>query len=385
MVSPPMHGLAEDPMSFEASSFSTPHSSSTTTPTCFKGTVSSDSKMCSLSNVLTTISSLGDQPVTVGGSFLGSFLSFSLSLKFTNAQARVRFYDLSWEYWHLKIIFDLARGIEVPLRLDKATIDSGFRHYARVLVDVDMSHLLPSSVLLERDEFRSSFISVETPQSSSVVVSLGPPVMDTISLGVPNSKAELRFIPGSSWAKQMESEDLDSDGLNQRTKMIKHRNNSLKRVLKDLCCSHRPSLVCISEPIVAFDSISTKFWYSLDLRLVGDSCEDFKSMIEDCNLIGFFHSGVVALGLNSNFIILLPKMRDSIMVDQFRPIVLGNFLFKISSKILANRKCYGGNMALKIDIRKAFDTLDWKFLCQVLRGFGFSQTINDYIVSILGS
>ncbi|KAK3189451.1 hypothetical protein Dsin_029012 [Dipteronia sinensis] len=61
----------------------------------------------------------------------------------------------------MKIIFDLARGIRVSLRLDKATIDSDFGHYARVLVDVDMSALLPSSVLLERDEFHSSFILIE--------------------------------------------------------------------------------------------------------------------------------------------------------------------------------------------------------------------------------
>ncbi|KAK3188144.1 hypothetical protein Dsin_027705 [Dipteronia sinensis] len=116
-------------------------------------------------------------------------------------------------------------------------------------------------------------------------------------------------------------------------------------------------------------------------------------------------------------------MRDSITIDQFRLIVLGNFLFKVSFKILADRlaqiaarivspqqfgfirdqhvedcialtsdyvnvlhkKCYGGNMAMKIDIHKAFDTLDWKFLCGVLRAFGFSQTFMDWIVSILGS
>ncbi|KAK2642188.1 hypothetical protein Ddye_023951 [Dipteronia dyeriana] len=137
----------------------------------------------------------------------------------------------------------------------------------------------------------------------------------------------------------------------------------------------------------------------------------------------FFHSGVVTPGLKSNFIVLLPKMRDSITVDQFRPIVLGNFLFKISSKIFADRlaqvaariispqqfgfirdrhiedcialssdcvnvlhkKCYGGNEAMKIDIQKAFDTLNWKFLCRVLRAFVFSQTFMDWIVSILGS
>ncbi|KAK2642786.1 hypothetical protein Ddye_024549 [Dipteronia dyeriana] len=50
-----------------------------------------------------------------------------------------------------------------------------------------------------------------------------------------------------------------------------------------------------------------------------------------------------------------------------------------------HKKCYGGNMAMKIAIQKAFDTLDWKFLCRVLKAFGFSQTFMDWIVSILGS
>ena len=81
--------------------------------------------------------------------------------KSTNAQVWVRFFDLSWEYWHPKIISDLARGIGVPLRLDKATSDGDFGHYARVLVDVDVSSVLPTSVLLERDEFHSSVIAVE--------------------------------------------------------------------------------------------------------------------------------------------------------------------------------------------------------------------------------
>ncbi|KAI9175087.1 hypothetical protein LWI28_027078 [Acer negundo] len=119
-------------------------------------------------------------------------------------------------------------------------------------------------------------------------------------------------------------------------------------------------------------------------------------------------------GLNSSFIVLLPKLRDSISVDQFRPIVLSNFLFKISSKILANRlawvaariispqrfgfirdrhiedcialasncvnvlqkKCYGGNLAKKIDIHKAFNTLDWSFLYRVLQAFGFSSVLD---------
>ncbi|KAK2642189.1 hypothetical protein Ddye_023952 [Dipteronia dyeriana] len=227
-----MHGLMEDPMSLEASLFSSPQSSSTTTPTCCKGMVSSNSKGCSLGNVMTTISFMGDQSVTVGGStqlpvmnsnplpsgkmlvVLSSRESpwkladlkaklgkhwiisedwrlislgkgyFQIILKFprdknkksTNAHVWVRFYDLSWEYWHQKIIFDLARGIGVPLRMDKAIIDGEFGHYVRVLVDVDMSTLLPSLVLLERDEIHSSFISVEyenLPSFCSIFSSIG--------------------------------------------------------------------------------------------------------------------------------------------------------------------------------------------------------------------
>ncbi|GAU46013.1 hypothetical protein TSUD_401350 [Trifolium subterraneum] len=56
-------------------------------------------------------------------------------------------------------------------------------------------------------------------------------------------------------------------------------------------------------------------------------------------------------------------------MGDFRLISLANFQFKIITKILADRlaivvptKTFSGNMALKIDIKKAFDTLDWNFL-----------------------
>ncbi|KAK3218880.1 hypothetical protein Dsin_012850 [Dipteronia sinensis] len=56
--------------------------------------------------------------------------------------------------------------IGVPLALDTATSDGDFGHYARVLVEVDVSSVdvssvLPTSMLLERDEFHSSFTAVE--------------------------------------------------------------------------------------------------------------------------------------------------------------------------------------------------------------------------------
>ncbi|WCJ18474.1 Retrovirus-related Pol polyprotein from type-1 retrotransposable element R2 [Euphorbia peplus] len=143
-----------------------------------------------------------------------------------------------------------------------------------------------------------------------------------------------------------------------------------------------------------------------------------------CRMVkSFFDTGFVLPGLNSNIMVLLPKIHGANEVSQFRPIVMSNFSFKVISKILADRlasiasriisvsqfgfvpgrsihhcvaaaseginmlekRCFGGTMALKIDIRKAFDTLDWSFLLAVLEAFGFSVTFRDWILNILSS
>lgn len=108
-------------------------------------------------------------------------------------------------------------------------------------------------------------------------------------------------------------------------------------------------------------------------------------------------------------------------MGDFRPISLANFQFKIVAKILADRlavicrriislqqqgfvrdrnisecvilasevinslikKQFGGNIVIKVDIRKAFDTLDWNFLLEVLKRFGFSNLFCDWILTIL--
>ena len=41
----------------------------------------------------------------------------------------------------------------------------------------------------------------------------------------------------------------------------------------------------------------------------------------------FFLFGEVAAGLNSNFIALILKLRDSIIVDKFRPIITTDWVF----------------------------------------------------------
>ena len=57
-------------------------------------------------------------------------------------------------------MYNIARAIGVPLRLDQATINGDFGHYARVLVDIDLKH--PLLYQLEVDSNgECGFVNVE--------------------------------------------------------------------------------------------------------------------------------------------------------------------------------------------------------------------------------
>lgn len=52
---------------------------------------------------------------------------------------------------------------------------------------------------------------------------------------------------------------------------------------------------------------------------------------------------------------------------------------------LLNKKIFGGNAAIRLDIAKAFDTLSWDFLLSVLNQFGFNNTFVNWIRILLNS
>lgn len=124
--------------------------------------------------------------------------------------------------------------------------------------------------------------------------------------------------------------------------------------------------------------------------------------------------------MNLNLIVLITKFNGADRVEYYILVALANFQFKVIAKVLADRlssiapriiseqqsgfargrhisvyiclasevvnlldyKSYGGNLALKFDIRKAFDTTDWKFLLKVLDAFGFDPKFSSWIKSI---
>ncbi|KAK3222741.1 hypothetical protein Dsin_009766 [Dipteronia sinensis] len=137
----------------------------------------------------------------------------------------------------------------------------------------------------------------------------------------------------------------------------------------------------------------------------------------------FFRTSFLPSNFNANFITIIPKFTGTDQVSQFCPIALANFSFKIIPKILATRllditarsippqqmafvkgrhiydcvglvsesvnlldkKSHGGNVGCKIDIANVLNTVEWDFVLEVLRRFGFDDRFVTWVHNILHS
>ncbi|KAL2225589.1 UNVERIFIED_CONTAM: hypothetical protein Sindi_2981200 [Sesamum indicum] len=129
-------------------------------------------------------------------------------------------------------------------------------------------------------------------------------------------------------------------------------------------------------------------------------------------VLDFFSTGKLLKQVNSTILALIPKVHTPMSVNDFRPISCCNVLYKIIAKLLVQKisvlldkivspcqtafipgRSIGDNImlaqelfsrynqmrlpprcALKVDIRKAYDTVEWDFLLAVLQLFGFPPT-----------
>ncbi|GKB95769.1 RNA-directed DNA polymerase, eukaryota [Tanacetum coccineum] len=152
-----------------------------------------------------------------------------------------------------------------------------------------------------------------------------------------------------------------------------------------------------------------KFW-----SVVGP---DFCTAVE-----WFFDHASFSIGCNSSFIALIPKSLDPKSVGDYRPISLIGSMYKVITKILATRlsvvisdlisdvqtaflpnrqildgpfiinellaRCHHKKqraMVFKVDFAKAYDSIRWDYLEDVLHSFGFGSKWRSWIRGCLNS
>ncbi|XP_024013148.1 uncharacterized protein LOC112087460 [Eutrema salsugineum] len=147
------------------------------------------------------------------------------------------------------------------------------------------------------------------------------------------------------------------------------------------------------------------FFYQQFWEDIGD---EITSMVQD-----FFTTGIMGNGVNKTIICLIPKKMKANKMADFRPISLSNVAYKVIAKVLASRikgllpaivselqaafvkgrlitdnilvvhellhalrsknKCSEEFIAIKTDISKAYDRVEWSFLRMALRILGFNE------------
>ena len=155
-----------------------------------------------------------------------------------------------------------------------------------------------------------------------------------------------------------------------------------------------------------------KFWH-----IVGD---DVTAVVLD-----FLNSSKMLPEINYTHIVLIPKIKSLERISDYRPISLCNVIYKIISKVLANRlkliflmvispiqiafvpghlitnnvlvayetlhTMHGrrsgrrGSLALKLDISKAYDHVEWPFLKGIMSRLGLPESWIDRVMTCVTS
>lgn len=135
----------------------------------------------------------------------------------------------------------------------------------------------------------------------------------------------------------------------------------------------------------------------------------------------FFKSGKILKAWNSTVLTLVPKSDHADTITNYRPITCCNTIYKVVSKMLTNRlkqilpeiispnqsafvagrtivqnilicqdlvrlynrKQTTSRCLIKIDLRKAYDTVEWEFVAEMLHALKFPQQFIKWIMKCI--
>ncbi|GKE13428.1 RNA-directed DNA polymerase, eukaryota, reverse transcriptase zinc-binding domain protein [Tanacetum coccineum] len=104
---------------------------------------------------------------------------------------------------------------------------------------------------------------------------------------------------------------------------------------------------------------------------------------EVCLAVKEFFSNRKLLGeVNATLISLVPKTDTPNKISGFRPIAYCSVLYKCIRVMIENKE---QRCAMKIDIQKACDTVNWKFLNDVLIKVGFHEVMVNWIMKCIST
>ncbi|XP_057811444.1 uncharacterized protein LOC131025665 [Salvia miltiorrhiza] len=77
----------------------------------------------------------------------------------------VHIYYLPVECWHPEVIIGISRHIGLPIKIDNASVEGQFGHFARILLEIDLALPLQESLLVNCDEgsFYVEFVYEQLP------------------------------------------------------------------------------------------------------------------------------------------------------------------------------------------------------------------------------
>lgn len=141
-------------------------------------------------------------------------------------------------------------------------------------------------------------------------------------------------------------------------------------------------------------------------------------------VLGFLNGGEIPVEVNQTILVLIPKVNNLQDLSQFRPISLCNVLYKLCSKTMANRlrlilddviseeqsafvpgrlitdnvliayecihylrhkKGKTGDCAIKLDMAKAYDHVEWEYLRAIMQALGFPASWCSLVMKCISS